>query len=91
MGNYKLFRFYEDESLHLFDLNQDIGERNNLANEKPDIVDAMAARMNQYLADVGAEFPTKNPDYDPNKPSTLGSAKKKGNKGKGKGKGNKKR
>ncbi|MEM7600628.1 MAG: sulfatase-like hydrolase/transferase [Verrucomicrobiota bacterium] len=89
LGKYKLFRFYEDDSHQLYDLQQDLGESSNIADANPEIVRAMAERMDRYLADVGATFPTVNSSYDPSKPSSSSSSKKKGGKAKGKGKGKK--
>ncbi len=64
-GNYKLIEFYEDGRLELYDLANDIGEKENLATTMPQ----KAARMQQKLArwrrSVGAKMPTANPDYDP--------------------------
>lgn len=86
LGNYKLMRFYEDDSLHLFDLSKDLQESQNLAEQQPDLAKRMSKLMAEYLEHVGAQMPTVNPDYDPNNPptSTVGPrGKGKGGKGKG--------
>ncbi len=71
LGDYKLIRFYEDHSLQLYNVSEDIGERNNLLSEKPDLADQMLARMDAYLEAVNAGLPTPNPNYDPENPPNL--------------------
>ena len=66
MRNYKMIRVFENEQRHLFDVNADIGEQNDLAMTKPDILAAMDKRLTEYLTLVKAGLPTPNPNYDPN-------------------------
>jgi arylsulfatase A-like enzyme len=61
LGNYKLIRFYEDDSRKLFDLSIDLGESNNLATAMPEKVLDLEARMKAYLAAVDAQLPVPNP------------------------------
>lgn len=56
MGQWKLIERYEDGRVHLFDLDADIGERNDLARVDPDRVATMRARLHAWYADVGAKF-----------------------------------
>ena len=56
-GDHKLMRFYEDGSHRLYDLAQDLGEARDLAAEQPDRVAELAARLDAYLAAVGAQLP----------------------------------
>ncbi len=67
LENYKLLRFYEDGEIHLFDIRKDIGETENLATSLPDRVKEMTELMDAYLADVKADLPKANPQYDPAK------------------------
>ncbi len=64
-GDWKLIEFYEDGSLELYNLKEDIGERNNLAGKRPE----KAARLRRMLDDwrkaVKAVMPKPNPDYRP--------------------------
>lgn len=55
-GNYKLFERYEDGRVHLYDLKNDIGEQNDLAAEKPELVKAMRERLHQWYEEVDAQF-----------------------------------
>ena len=56
MGDFKLVERFEDGRVHLYDLSEDIGERNDLAASDPDRVAAMRARLHAWYAEVGAEF-----------------------------------
>ena len=84
LGDYKLLRFYEDHSLQLYDLSRDIRESHDLAGSMPEKVEELEARMDTYLAEVHAQFPTPNPDFDPANPPSLSNKKPgKGDKGGG--------
>jgi len=71
LGNHKLIRSYEDNSLHLFDISQDITESNNLAESQPVLAESMLKTMNAYLLSVQAAFPLMNPKYDPLNPPSI--------------------
>ena len=58
-GNFKLIRAYEDNSLRLFDLSTDLGERNDLARTLPAKATEMNAKLTSYLTAVGAQLPTR--------------------------------
>ena len=55
-GNYKLFERYEDGQVHLYDLMNDIGEQDDLAAEKPELVQEMRDRLHQWYREVDAQF-----------------------------------
>ena len=61
-GRYKLVERYEDGRVHLYDLEADIGERNDLAAEQPERVAEMRARLHAWYRDVGAEFLSALPE-----------------------------
>lgn len=79
LGDLKLLHFYEDNHDELYDLVKDISERNNLATQRPAETKKLRARLDKYLADVDAQFPTPNPNFDPNQPA---EPKKRGGKNK---------
>lgn len=68
LGDLKLIHFYEDDRLALYDLAKDIGEQHDLSKQKPAETKQLSDRLQTYLAAVDAQFPTVNPDYDPNAP-----------------------
>ncbi len=57
-GPYKLIRRYDDNSVELYDLANDIGEARNLAGERPDVAAALDAQLGRWLRDTGARLPT---------------------------------
>ena len=56
-GDYKLIRRYDDESLELYNLKQDLGERRNLATAEPKVARRMAGKLNAWLKETGARMP----------------------------------
>jgi len=55
-GRYKLIERYEDGQVHLYDLDADVGERNDRAAGQPERVAEMRARLHAWYGEVGAEF-----------------------------------
>jgi hypothetical protein len=45
-----------------------LSERKNLANQATSQAQDLHQRLEKYLAQVDALFPTKNPDFNPNNP-----------------------
>ena len=68
-GDWKLIEWAEDNRVELFHLAEDIGEQNNLAEKEPQRVAELRAELAAWQKQVGARFPTPNPNYDPAKPS----------------------
>ena len=56
MGDWKLIERYEDGSLHLYNLINDIGEKNDLAEQYPDRVNSMKAKLQAWYKNVEAQF-----------------------------------
>ncbi|WP_019991187.1 sulfatase [Rudanella lutea] len=75
MGDWKLVEVFEQDSLQLFNLKQDIGETRNLANTNPAKTKELHNALIAWRKQVGAQMPTKNPNHDPAKEETWGSAK----------------
>ena len=66
-GDLKLIEFYDDDSLELYNLTDDIGETNNLAEAMPDMVKELRGLLDAWRKSVGAKMPAPNPDYDPDR------------------------
>jgi arylsulfatase A-like enzyme len=64
-GDWKLIEWYEDGSLELFNLKNDLGETTNLAAKEPDRVKALHEKLKAWRREVGAKMPVPNPDYRP--------------------------
>lgn len=71
-GNWKLIEFYEDGARELYDLHDDLGERNNLATSRKDIADRMHAELSAWRKATGAYIPEP---ADPAKSSASADAK----------------
>lgn len=77
-GDFKLIEFYNDMHVELYDIKNDIGEKNDLAKMKPDQAQAMRKALQQWRQNVGAQMPLPNPKYNPGRPEyTPQPAKKK--------------
>jgi arylsulfatase A len=57
-GDYKLILRYDDDSLELFDLQQDPGETNNLAAARPEVAQKLKQRLVTWLEETKAARPT---------------------------------
>jgi arylsulfatase A-like enzyme len=64
VGDWKLIEFFEDGRQELFNLKDDIGERNNLALREPKIRARLDERLKAWRRSVNASMPTVNPRYD---------------------------
>ena len=66
LGNWKLIEYFEDGRLELYNIKNDIGEKNNLAGTMPDKVEELHRILVQWRKSISAPVPTeKNPKYDP--------------------------
>lgn len=62
-GDWKMIRWFEDDSIELFNLADDIGETNNLATKLHRRADMMNTQLETWLNEVDARMPTPNKDY----------------------------
>jgi arylsulfatase A-like enzyme len=81
-GDWKLMRlFYDGENgahgYRLYNLKDDIGERNDLTAAQPARVKQMDALIEKFLADARAVTPKPNPAYDPQAKSAPSEGKRK--------------
>lgn len=61
MGPWKLVERYEDGTVHLYNLDEDVGERDDRAEIEPDRVAALRARLHAWYEEVGARFLEPHP------------------------------
>ena len=67
-GDWKLHHYIEGNELELYNLAEDIGERNNVAEKFPDQAILLKHRLDKWRAAVKAPVPSeKNPDFDPDR------------------------
>ncbi len=65
-GDFKLIEFFEDGKTELYNLKDDLGEKNNLAGTMPEKAKELHRMLIEWRKTVDAPVPTeKNPDYDP--------------------------
>ena len=57
-GDYKLIKWYDDGSVELYNLAKDVGEKANLAAQKPKIATYLKTKLEARLDQVGAQYPT---------------------------------
>ncbi len=58
-GKYKLIRWYDDDSIELYDLAKDIGETQNLASEQPELAQKLRTKLETWLDESAAKAPTR--------------------------------
>lgn len=61
--DWKLIEWLEDGALELYNIPQDIGEKNNLALQQPDKVKELHAKLIAWRKEVNALMPTPNPNF----------------------------
>lgn len=59
-GNYKLLEFLEDGKIELYNLVEDVGEKNNLASQMPDLKKELYDKLTNWRSDIKAPMPSKN-------------------------------
>ncbi len=64
-GDYKLLEYYENNTVQLFNLREDIGEQHDLSRVDPDRVARLRSRLHAWRKDVSARMMEPNPDYVP--------------------------
>ncbi|HIQ22621.1 MAG TPA: DUF4976 domain-containing protein [Planctomycetes bacterium] len=64
-GPWKLIEFFEDRRAELYNLDQDIGERQELSAAFPEKKAELLDRLHRWQRQLGAKMPRPNPDYKP--------------------------
>jgi arylsulfatase A-like enzyme len=59
-GDWKLLEFFEDKHVELYNLNEDVGERKNLAASLPDKAAELRTRLAAWRQELKAPMPTPN-------------------------------
>ena len=55
-GQWKLIERYEDGRHHLYHLGEDVGERNDVADQHPELVERMTSELHAWYREVDAKF-----------------------------------
>lgn len=70
-GNWKLIEYLEDGAIELYDLDKDIGEKNNIAKENAEKAKLLADSLHVWQKKMGVQFGVPNPDAKPEVHKTL--------------------
>ncbi len=57
-GRHKLIKRFDNGSVELYDLSDDLGEEHDLTADKPDLAKALFTRLEGWLKATGANLPT---------------------------------
>ncbi|MDY7396287.1 sulfatase [Aureibaculum sp. 2210JD6-5] len=63
LGAYKLIEFYEDMHVELYNLENDIGENNDLSETLPEKANELKQLLHEWRKDINAQMPLPNPNY----------------------------
>jgi arylsulfatase A-like enzyme len=64
LGDWKLIQYFENNDIELYNLTDDIGEKNNLAESNPEKVSELLGLLEQWRVETNAPVPTElNSDY----------------------------
>jgi arylsulfatase A-like enzyme len=56
-GDWKLMKFYEENRLELYNLNEDLSEKQNLVDERPEKRRELHSQLQQWLKENDAPLP----------------------------------
>ena len=65
--DWKLIHFFEDDHVELYNLKDDIGEKNDLSTTNVAKTTELRSKLVAWRKSVSAQLPEKNPNYDPAK------------------------
>ncbi|MGF1758253.1 sulfatase [Photobacterium sagamiensis] len=63
-GQWKLIKFFEDDHLELYNLDEDVSEECNLVDLHPEVADRLHQQLQAWQHDVEAKLPVSNPNYE---------------------------
>jgi len=66
-GPWKLIHYHEDGHDELYNLEEDIGEQDDVSAANIELAASLRRRLDEWLKEVDAKFPVPDPDYDPEK------------------------
>ena len=62
-GDYKLLEYFENGTVQLFNLREDIGEMNDLSGQMPEKVKELRDLLSKWRSGIDAKMMTENPEY----------------------------
>jgi arylsulfatase A len=70
-GPWRLIEFHEDKHIELYNLSEDIGETNNLAQTHSKKTNELKEKLHQWRSRVKAQMPAPNPNFDPSRATQV--------------------
>jgi arylsulfatase A-like enzyme len=64
-GDYKLIESFENNTVQLFNLRQDLAEQDDLAQMEPETAARLRAMLHRWRESISARMMEPNPDYQP--------------------------
>lgn len=80
LGDYKLLKSHQTGKVKLYNLKADLREKNDLRQAEPNRANALEAKLDQALKELGADLPVVNKDYDSSKPTEISQGQPRGRK-----------
>ncbi|NRB53785.1 MAG: sulfatase [Saprospiraceae bacterium] len=71
-GKWKLVEHFDTGEVELYDLEEDIGEQNDLAAQFPQKKEELSKQLSDWRAGIDAQMPVPNPDFDPTRREEWG-------------------
>lgn len=62
-GDYKLIEYYENNSVQLFDLKEDLGEQNDISASNPKMTNKLRKKLHRWRTSINARMMESNPGY----------------------------
>jgi arylsulfatase A len=76
-GDFRLVEFYETGAIELYNLKDDVAEKNDLSQKMPEKAAQLKQKLEAWRKQVGAQMPTLNQNYDAAKDANTGGKKTK--------------
>ncbi len=74
-GDWKLIEFFESDSIELYNLRSDVGEKANVASTEASVANSLRGSLHNWRSRINAKMPVPNPNYDPARSTELGKGK----------------
>ena len=62
-GDYKLLEYFENNTIQLFNLRDDLGEQHDLSEEQPQLAKELQSKLHQWRFEINANQTRPNPSY----------------------------
>lgn len=65
-GDYKLLEYFENKTVQLYNLKEDLSEQNDISASNPKKADELRTKLHQWRAKINAQMMEPNPEYKSN-------------------------